>query len=90
MKMGWRILKNDLGETVTGVWLFEELTRVSEKKGWKVFLLGGWDNVSERAARVLLERFPRIRVMFDEGERVVGQSVGDNNRIITKIKHKDF
>src|SRR5258706_3404119 len=61
VKVGGDILANNLGETVTGVFLFEELTKRAAERGWKVFLLGGWENVSGRTAEVLLERFATIR-----------------------------
>jgi N-acetylglucosaminyldiphosphoundecaprenol N-acetyl-beta-D-mannosaminyltransferase len=85
LKVGGDILRNNLGEVVTGVWLFEELTGMAEKKGWKVFLLGGWDNVSGRTAEMLLGRFPSIRVKYDAGERVVGTDWQTNKMVIEKI-----
>lgn len=85
LKVGGRILKNDLGETVTGVWLFEEVCRLAEVKGWKVFVLGGWGDVNLRATRMLLERFPRLRLASDAGETVVGKVASENERIIKKI-----
>lgn len=89
LKVGVRILKNDLGETVTGVWLFEEVCRLAEIKGWKVFVLGGWGDVNLRATRMLLERFPKLKLDSDAGERVVGKVAGENERVLEKInKHK--
>lgn len=85
LKVGGRILKNDLGETVTGVWLFEEICRLAEKKGWKVFVLGGWGDVNLRATRMLLERFPKLRLASDAGENVVGAVTGENEMILEKI-----
>ncbi len=83
--VGWRILKNDLGETVTGVWLLEEVCRRAEKRGWKVFVLGGWGNVNDRATRILLKRFPNLRLMSDSGEEVVGRDKRENERVVEKI-----
>lgn len=85
LKVGGRILKNDLGDTVTGVWLFEEICKVAETRGWKVFVLGGWGNVNERASRMLLERFPKLKLASDAGERVVGAVAGENEMILKKI-----
>ena len=85
LKVGGRILKNDLGETVTGVWLFEEVCRLAEIKGWKVFVLGGWGDVNLRATRMLLERFPKLRLASDAGEKAVGKVIGENERILEKI-----
>lgn len=87
LKVGGRLLKNDLGETVTGVWLFEELARMAEIKGWKVFVLGGWNKVSERATKMLLERLPRLQVEYDAGENRVGEDEQTNERVIKKINN---
>lgn len=85
LKVGGKILSGKVGETVTGVWLFNELTKLSVKKGWKVFLLGGWGNVSERTATMLLERFPGIKVLGDPGEERVGSDELMNAKIVKKI-----
>ncbi|OGD83115.1 hypothetical protein A2572_00695, partial [Candidatus Collierbacteria bacterium RIFOXYD1_FULL_40_9] len=85
MKVGWKILGNDLGETVTGVWLFEEICKVAEIRGWKVFVLGGWGDVNERATKILLKRFPRLRLASDPGEKTVGKIDGENKRVLEKI-----
>ena len=67
--VGGKILKSRIGETVTGVWLFDTLTSHAPKDGWKIFLLGGWDGVASRTAKRLLKRFPDIKVEYDEGEK---------------------
>jgi N-acetylglucosaminyldiphosphoundecaprenol N-acetyl-beta-D-mannosaminyltransferase len=85
LKVGGEILTGQVGETVTGVWLFEELTKLAAEKDWKVFLLGGWDNVSGRAARKLLKRFPKIKVTYDAGEEKVGTDEKKNREVIEKI-----
>ena len=85
LKVGARILKDDLGETVTGVWLLEEVCALAARKGWKVFVLGGWGNVNQRASKLLLDRFPNLRLMSDSGERHVGEYPEDNARVINKI-----
>lgn len=87
LKVGGRILKNDLGDTVTGVWLFEEICKMAEEKGWKVFVLGGWGDVNLRATRMLKKRFPRLRLASDAGEKVVGAVAGENEVIIKKINN---
>ena len=86
LKTGLKILTGELGETVTGVWMFEELAKMASEKGWKIFLLGGWNNVSQQATEILLKRFPDLRIMNDPGEDVVGKSEEDNKRIVEKIK----
>ncbi len=89
LKVGVRILKNDLGETITGVWLFEEICRLSEMKGWRIFVLGGWGDVNLRATKMLTKRFPKLKLASDAGESVVGKVEGENVRVLEKInKHK--
>lgn len=79
------IVRGEVGETVTGVYLFEELTAMAAKNGWKVFLLGGWGGVSGRVARRLLKRFPKIKVSYDSGEVRVGTDEKKNREVIEKI-----
>lgn len=85
LKVGGDIISGKVGETVTGVWLFENLIKLAAKNGWKVFLLGGWNNVSGRAAQMLLKRFPGIKVAYDEGETRVGTNEKKNLEVIKKI-----
>lgn len=85
LKIGGEILSGEVGETVTGVYLFEELTKLAEKRGWKVFLLGGWGEVSLRTSKLLLERFPNLRVVCDSGESQVGTDKAVDERVVKKI-----
>jgi len=85
LKVGGEILSGKIGETVTGVWLFETLTKKAADKDWKVFLLGGWDNVSLRTSQMLLKRFPKLKVSYDAGEERVGTDEATNKRVIEKI-----
>lgn len=85
LRVGGEILSGKVGRPVTGVWLFENLTKMAEKNGWKVFLLGGWDNVSEKTARMLLKRFPKLKLSYDAGETRVGTDEVTNKRVIEKI-----
>ncbi len=85
LRVGGEILNGKVGKPVTGVWLFENLVKMAADKGWKVFLLGGWDKVSEKTARMLLKRFPKLKVEYDEGEERVGTDEKTNSRVIEKI-----
>jgi N-acetylglucosaminyldiphosphoundecaprenol N-acetyl-beta-D-mannosaminyltransferase len=85
LKAGGEILSGQAGESVTGVWLFSELTKMAEKRGWKIFLLGGWGDVSPRTARMLLERFPKLRVTYDVGETKVGTDKRVDEQVVKKI-----
>jgi exopolysaccharide biosynthesis WecB/TagA/CpsF family protein len=85
LKVGGKIISGKIGETVTGVWLFEELVKMAEKEGKKIFLLGGWQNVSGRTATMLLKRFPKLKIAYDEGEERVGTDEKKNQQVIDKI-----
>ncbi len=85
VKVGGEILSGKVGESVTGVWLFSELTKMAEKRNWKVFLLGGWGDVSLRTSKMLLERFPRLRVTYDSGENRVGTDRVVDEQVVKKI-----
>lgn len=82
---GLDILAGSLGDTVTGVWLFEEMCYLAEKNKWKVFLLGGWGDVASRTAEMLVKRFPGIIVTSDSGEKKVGTDEKRNLEVIEKI-----
>lgn len=86
LKVGGEILFGKIGEPVTGVWLFEKITSQAEKHNWRLFLLGGWDNVSGEAAQILLKRFPNIKVAFSAGEELVGSDPETDKRVIKKIQ----
>lgn len=82
---GLDILSGSLGDTVTGVWLFEKLSELAGANGWKVFLLGSWGDTAERTATMLLKRFPGIIVDSDPGEKKVGSNEDRNKEVIKKI-----
>jgi len=85
LKVGGEIMAGKVGETVTGVWLFENLTKMAAKHHWKIFLLGGWENVSGRTAEMLSKRFPELKVEYDAGETRVGTDEKKNKEVIEKI-----
>ncbi|MFH1841116.1 MAG: WecB/TagA/CpsF family glycosyltransferase [Candidatus Shapirobacteria bacterium] len=85
IRVGVEILSGKVGEPVTGVWLFENLTRLAAERGWKVFLLGGWNNVSARTVKMLLKRLPGLKIEYDEGEARVGTDETKNKEVIERI-----
>ncbi len=48
LKVGWEVWQGKVGQTVTGVWLVEEVLRLAPEKGWRVFLLGGYGSTAEQ------------------------------------------
>ena len=85
LKVGLGGLKGELGEPVTGVWLFEELVRLAASKGWRVFLLGGFGDTAGRLVEKLKVDNPSLVVEFDAGEQKVGESKSENKRVIEKV-----
>jgi N-acetylglucosaminyldiphosphoundecaprenol N-acetyl-beta-D-mannosaminyltransferase len=83
-RMGGEILGAKLGERVTGVWLFESLVKLASKKGWRVFLLGGFGNKAERLTRELIQDYPNLVVEFDAGDQDA-LNLRENERVIEKI-----
>jgi N-acetylglucosaminyldiphosphoundecaprenol N-acetyl-beta-D-mannosaminyltransferase len=59
---GARVLGRRGVEPVWGVVLAERLLAEADRLGWSVFMLGARADVSDRAAAVVRERFPRLRL----------------------------
>ena len=57
-----RVKRNPLPERVAGSDLIVELAKLSAKKGYRIFFLGGADGVAETAAAELKERFPDFQI----------------------------
>jgi N-acetylglucosaminyldiphosphoundecaprenol N-acetyl-beta-D-mannosaminyltransferase len=58
-----KFLQTPLNGRVNGTDLFEELSAVAEKKGLKIFLLGGRPGAAEAAKRVLQARHPDLKIV---------------------------
>lgn len=58
-----KFLKTPLNGRVNGTDLFEELSAVAEKKGLKIFLLGGRPGAAEEAKKTLLSRHPDLKIV---------------------------
>ena len=90
MTTGVDILRHKVGETVPGVWLFEELVAEAARSGKKVFLLGGFSDVAKSLAEKLKSRYPELVVGYDPG--VVAGSVMEmtgtaNDEVVRKINN---
>ncbi|MBR6668326.1 MAG: WecB/TagA/CpsF family glycosyltransferase [Clostridia bacterium] len=57
-----RLLGKPLPERVAGVDLMQQLIVLSEKKAYRVYLLGAKQEVVEKTAQVLQERFPAMQL----------------------------
>ncbi|MBV6623804.1 MAG: WecB/TagA/CpsF family glycosyltransferase [Rivularia sp. (in: Bacteria)] len=58
-----KFLQTPLNGRVNGTDLFEELSAVAEKKGLKVFLLGGRPGAADAAKRTLQARHPDLNIV---------------------------
>ncbi len=58
-----RIIGTPLKERVSGIDLVERLADVSSRRGYGIFLLGASDMRSHKAARLLMQRHPDLRIV---------------------------
>jgi N-acetylglucosaminyldiphosphoundecaprenol N-acetyl-beta-D-mannosaminyltransferase len=80
-----RALRGRLGETVTGVWLSEELVKLANKKKWRVFLLGGFGKTAERLVKKLRLTNSNLQIDFDKGEERLRENDSKDRQVIEKI-----
>lgn len=57
-----RLLGEPLKERVTGTGLLPEICRICAERGYSIYLLGGEPGVAGKAAAVLKQRFPKLKV----------------------------
>ncbi len=57
-----RYLRQPLQERITGVDLMLDICQIAEQKNCSVYLLGGEEGISKRAAEKIVKKFPRLRV----------------------------
>ncbi len=58
-----RMIGTPLKERVSGIDLVERLADVSARRGYGVFLLGASEQRSQRASRILRQRYPGLRIV---------------------------
>jgi len=92
LRLGVEILRGRVGETVTGVYLFEELTKLAAEKDYKVFLLGSKPGVAKKTAEKLRIRQiggqvdnGELKIEWDAGEERVGTDAKKAAEVIKKI-----
>ena len=77
-----KVLNLDLKEKITGTDLAEKICELSAKKSYRIFFLGGKDNIGLRAKKNLEDRYPGLNIVGTD----CGQaSLKDEDRIIQKI-----
>lgn len=85
LSTGIDILRGKVGESVTGVYLFEKLVKLAAKNGYKVFLLGSKPGVAAQAAARLSQKYKELSIKFDAGEERLGTDAKKNEEVIKKI-----
>jgi len=75
-----------LKERVTGVDLIPELARLSARCGHGIFLLGASEESSRRAAEVLAERFPGVRIVGRSSPEIAPLHEMDNEGLLREIE----
>jgi len=87
MPLVWasRLLGCSLAARVTGVDLVPRLAELSARKGYRIFLLGGRENVAERAARLLEKKFPGTRIVDTYAPSEETMALLDQSEILSRI-----
>ena len=73
-------LSGKVQNTFAGVDFMEELIKHSYDWGFTVGLIGGQDNVAEKAANCLREKYPGVRIIYAES----GGEVDSNGNVIAR------
>jgi N-acetylglucosaminyldiphosphoundecaprenol N-acetyl-beta-D-mannosaminyltransferase len=81
-----RLIGTPLKERVSGIDLVERLADVSARRGYGIFLLGASETRSQRAAKVLRQRFPDLRIVgrYSPEERPLEEM--DHEEILRRIE----
>lgn len=78
-------LSGDIVCSTPGIDLMETLIKYAAAKGFTVGLLGGRDNVAEKCAERLLEKYPKLKIRFAESGGEInrdGKMIGPTSYIL--------
>lgn len=67
VRMGARLLGQDLPHRMTGADWIWDLARQAQAQGWRLWWIGGEPGVTEQAAARLQERYPGLQIGADHG-----------------------
>jgi N-acetylglucosaminyldiphosphoundecaprenol N-acetyl-beta-D-mannosaminyltransferase len=82
-----RLLGVPLPEKISGSDLVWPLLHRAERDGWRVFLLGGAPGVAQRAAKRVVDRFPRLAIAGVAAPEIdVANPVGDDDTVVREIR----
>ncbi len=81
-----RLLGMPLKERVSGIDLVERLADLSARRGYGIFFLGASEAHSQRAAKVLKQRFPGIRIVGRYSPAPLPLDQMDHEEILQRIE----
>jgi N-acetylglucosaminyldiphosphoundecaprenol N-acetyl-beta-D-mannosaminyltransferase len=81
-----RLIGTPLKERVGGIDLVERLAAVSARRGYGVFLLGASEARSQRAAKVLRQRYPDLRIVGRYSPEPLPLEKMDHEDILRRIE----
>ena len=82
-------LKTPLEDRITGVDLMLEICKIAEEKGKSVYLLGGGEGIAQKTAEMLIDKFPKIKIVGAEsGGKIEKENLKDEN-LLKKINGKN-
>jgi N-acetylglucosaminyldiphosphoundecaprenol N-acetyl-beta-D-mannosaminyltransferase len=81
-----RLMGAGLKERVSGVDLIPRIAALAARRGYGVFLLGASEQSSRRAAEVLQERFPKLRIVGRCSPPLSPLEDMDHERILSRIE----
>jgi N-acetylglucosaminyldiphosphoundecaprenol N-acetyl-beta-D-mannosaminyltransferase len=87
MPLVWvsKLMGCPLAERVTGVDLVPRLAKLSAEKGYRIFLLGGREQVAERAARLLEDLYPGTCIVDTYAPSEETMALLDHSEILSRI-----
>jgi N-acetylglucosaminyldiphosphoundecaprenol N-acetyl-beta-D-mannosaminyltransferase len=87
MPLVWvsKLMGCPLAERVTGVDIVPRLAKLSAEKGYRIFFLGGRDDVAERAARLMEKLYPGTRIVDTYAPSEETMALLDHSQILSRI-----
>jgi N-acetylglucosaminyldiphosphoundecaprenol N-acetyl-beta-D-mannosaminyltransferase len=88
MPLVWysRILRKPLPERVTGADMIYRLCRRAARRGYRVFMLGGADEVAQQAAENLRQLYPGLQIVGIETPMLRDLSVEEHAALVERIR----
>lgn len=81
-----RTLSNPIPETITGTDLVDKIAKTATQNNWKIYLLGGKNDVAQKAADILKTKYPNLLIVgAEEGMILNPDDSSQDHNLITKI-----